>query len=443
MLETLKRVHWRRARHAYGSAADVPKMLRGLASEDEGVRYDAWNRFHASVFHQGNRYDSTALAVPFLFELVLDPATHDREDLVFLLVSLAFGYEAGFLPLLAVPAEGSRRWEPEEWAAYDAVAERVASLAPLLREAEPLRLAAAYALGNFPKSSAGMIGDVRRAYDASTDQTARATLLIALAMVSLHAPDHAPEKQEVVSLFRRVHGSDGSTILRSSAAAGLVLLGATDDDVVRTISAAIVDGSVASTTTPWNDGDFGGYLATVLPLAAGGREEALAATLIKGLAHAPRNAKMSTTYVLLDVVGPAADYRALSDLQLRALRAIDEHGQWDRNGDAIVNFALMSERFGLPDDRDDFRSFVQAAEASARGEAVDWRPRRRPRPSRPQRPDPYAAVWEVLFGTMLLLWLVFAVTDPDFASRAPGGWVPWLVGVLGLCASVFLRRRRT
>jgi hypothetical protein len=442
MLENLDRVDWKKARHAYGSAANVPALLRGLASEDASVRGDALDRLQGNIFHQGRRFEAAALAVPFLFELVLDPATPDREDLVFFLVSLALGDESKFLPFSATPAELPQRWTAEERAAYDAVAERVASLVPLLREAEPLRLAAAYALGWFPHSAAGMTagtaGDVRRAYEASTDETMRVTMLIALAMVSLHGPD----KDEVVSFFRRVHGSDGSTTIRASAAAGLVLLGAIDgdDDVVQTISTAIINGSTGDTNFPWNDGDFTGYLTLVLPFAAIGREAAVTATLIDGLAHAQARAKLPITCALLNVVVPSTDYRALSDLQRRALKAIDEHGQWYSNGGTFVNFALKVQGSDLPSDRDDFRSFVQAAEASARGEAVDWKPRERP--PAPRRVDPeVAAQFVVLFGVPLLLWLLLGVLDRFILPSTPRGWGLLLFLVLGLGVSTFILRR--
>jgi hypothetical protein len=438
MLEDLDRIHWKKARHGYGSAADVPALLRGLASEDESVRRDALHRLDGNIFHQRSRWEATALVVPFLFELVLDPSTGDRENLVFFLVSLVFGDETDFLPFCATPADDPRCWGPEKRAAYDAVAERVSSLVPLLREAEPLRLAAAYALGHFPKSAAGTVDDLRRAYEASTDETTRATLLIALTMVSLHATDQ--DKDDVVPLFRSIHGSDGTAILRASAAAGLALLGATDDGVVRTISAAVVDASSGDTEIPWNGGDFDGYLALVLPFAARGREAASAALLIDALPHAQRHAKFEITRALLDLAVPSIDYRALSDLQRRALKAIDEHGQWDVNGATVVNFGLIGNRYGLPSDLDDFRSFVQAAEASARGEEVDWKPRKRPRASKDS--DPLApAYFVVLFGVPLLLWLLVVAFDRNLLPRTPRGWGLLSFLLLGLGVSTYFVRR--
>jgi hypothetical protein len=437
MLENLDQVPWKKMRYAGGSAAEVPGLLRGLASEDEGVRREALGRLHGEICDQGSRWEATGLAVPFLFELVLDPATRDREDLVLFLVPLAFGDESDFLPFSMTPGEEPRPWTDAERAAYDAVAERILSLVPLLREVEPLRLAAAYALAWFPRSASGAAGEVRRAYDASTDETTRATLLIALAMLSLHAPD----KDEVVSLFRRVHGGEGSTILRSSAAAGLVLLGAADDGVVQTIIAALIDGSASNTKLPWNDGDFDGYLALLLPFAARGREPEVTAMLIDALADprtvAPVLAKLEITRALLGVAVPSAGYRALSDLQRRALTAIVEHGSWNRNGDSVVNFGLIGNEYGLPSEVEDFRSFVQAAEASARGETVDWKPRKRPR-ARERIIGPEVSMsFVVLFAVPLLLWLLVSTVDAIYLPSTPRGWGLLSFFLFGLGVSTF------
>jgi hypothetical protein len=147
---------------------------------------------------------------------------------------------------------------------------------------------------------------------------------------------------------------------------------------------------------------------------------------------------MAITGALLDVVVPSSDYRAVSGLQRRALQAIEEHGQWDRNGERIVNFALWARGYGLPGDREDFQSFVQAAEASARGEAVDWKPRER-RPAA-KRADPKASPL-IPFGVLLLLWLLFAIFNRDFRPHTLAGWAPWLLGMLGLSASAVLVAR--
>jgi hypothetical protein len=78
MWDNLLRVDWDRLKHAYGWAWDVPSMLRGMIADDEKVRVKAWGDFEAEVNHQGDFYDSTVAAVPFLIEAAANPDTPDR-----------------------------------------------------------------------------------------------------------------------------------------------------------------------------------------------------------------------------------------------------------------------------------------------------------------------------------------------------------------------------
>jgi hypothetical protein len=82
MWDDLLRVDWGRLTHAYGWARDVPEMLRGMIAADEGVRAKAWDRFQGAVNHQGDFYDSTVAAVPFLIEAVAIPDTPGRVDIL-------------------------------------------------------------------------------------------------------------------------------------------------------------------------------------------------------------------------------------------------------------------------------------------------------------------------------------------------------------------------
>ena len=65
MLEGLENIDWRRSRHAYGAATDVPELLRGLASGSEDVRMSAIDALYGNIWHQGDVYPATAMAVPF------------------------------------------------------------------------------------------------------------------------------------------------------------------------------------------------------------------------------------------------------------------------------------------------------------------------------------------------------------------------------------------
>jgi HEAT repeat protein len=88
MLSGLHDVDWASMRHAYGSAEEVPALLETLRSPNAEVRGEALSDFYNKVHHQGDVYRSTTASLPFLLELVGDPATPDRHEIVALLVSI-------------------------------------------------------------------------------------------------------------------------------------------------------------------------------------------------------------------------------------------------------------------------------------------------------------------------------------------------------------------
>ncbi|MFD4376385.1 HEAT repeat domain-containing protein [Streptomyces sp. NPDC058486] len=88
MLTGIEEVDWASLGHAYGPADDVPALLRGLASADPSEREAALDGMYGAVHHQGDVYDSTLACIPFLLELVADPAVQDRGGIVELLTSI-------------------------------------------------------------------------------------------------------------------------------------------------------------------------------------------------------------------------------------------------------------------------------------------------------------------------------------------------------------------
>ncbi|MFF7451654.1 MULTISPECIES: HEAT repeat domain-containing protein [unclassified Streptomyces] len=88
MFTGIDEVDWASMRHAYGSAEDVPGLLRGLASADAAEREIALDGMYGAVHHQGDVYDSTLACVPFLFTLAAQQEVRDRGGIVELLVSI-------------------------------------------------------------------------------------------------------------------------------------------------------------------------------------------------------------------------------------------------------------------------------------------------------------------------------------------------------------------
>ena len=70
MLQGLDAVPWADLEHAYGSAADVPALLRQLLDLDPKVRSAVLRTLSSNVFHQGTRYPATASVIPFLIEML-------------------------------------------------------------------------------------------------------------------------------------------------------------------------------------------------------------------------------------------------------------------------------------------------------------------------------------------------------------------------------------
>ncbi len=92
MLQGLDEVPWADLEHAYGSAADVPALLRKLLDHDPKIRSKVLNTLYGNVFHQGTRYLATCYVIPFLIEICASPNVPKRGDLLRFWGSLITGY---------------------------------------------------------------------------------------------------------------------------------------------------------------------------------------------------------------------------------------------------------------------------------------------------------------------------------------------------------------
>ncbi|WP_330302808.1 MULTISPECIES: HEAT repeat domain-containing protein [unclassified Streptomyces] len=91
MFTGIDEVDWASMQHAYGSAEDVPGILRALASPCPQERETALDGMYGAVHHQGDVYDSTLACIPFLLALVTHAELPDRSGIVELLVSIGGG----------------------------------------------------------------------------------------------------------------------------------------------------------------------------------------------------------------------------------------------------------------------------------------------------------------------------------------------------------------
>jgi hypothetical protein len=90
MLDKLDDVPWRELHHAYGTADDVPGLLRALAKSDDRQNEALYELF-GNIWHQGTVYEASAYAVPFLVELAATTRLTRRDEILGLIGALADG----------------------------------------------------------------------------------------------------------------------------------------------------------------------------------------------------------------------------------------------------------------------------------------------------------------------------------------------------------------
>jgi len=183
MLEGLDEVPWHELSHAYGSAEDVPGLLRELQNE-RSHETALWHLF-GNIWHQNTVYEATAYAVPFLIELAADAETPDRPGILSLLSCIAGG--ASYLAVhgnLFNSSEFERQLEQEQqWVvnAHEAVAAGLDQLIAMTEDGGDISLAVAHLLAQFPERAETTGPVIHGLLDNETDSMGRAGLLLLLA----------------------------------------------------------------------------------------------------------------------------------------------------------------------------------------------------------------------------------------------------------------------
>ena len=106
MLEDLESVNWRELRHWWGTAEDIPELIRGLAAPEKAQREAAYSLLLERIDHQQELCQASSAVAPFLVEL-LDEEIEDKHLIVYLLTDLACG---GYYDSL------SKHWSDEAYA---------------------------------------------------------------------------------------------------------------------------------------------------------------------------------------------------------------------------------------------------------------------------------------------------------------------------------------
>ncbi|MFC9792349.1 PBS lyase [Streptomyces sp. NPDC127584] len=197
MLTGIEEVDWASLGHAYGPADDVPELLRGLASADPAERETALDGMYGAVHHQGDVYDSTLACIPFLLELVADPAVEDRGCIVELLTSIGGIELDDDEEIDELDAEGEEFIPAANYAmAAAAIAAGADVFLGLISDPDPeVRLAAPCALASLHPEPARALTLLRERLTVERDTEVRLALVAAVGRIALR---HASLRTETV-----------------------------------------------------------------------------------------------------------------------------------------------------------------------------------------------------------------------------------------------------
>ena len=328
MLDGLDRVDWKALQHANGAAADVPDMIRDMASSDPEVRQRAFFDAYENIWQQGTVYAATAAAVPFLIEIARAPTLADRSSVLELLFHLAHG--------------SGRDWAQ---AAANAVAQGRQTYVNLLHDPDSaVRRHAARMLICCPDHRAEVVPVLVTTVSADADRGVRATALYAVAVLAAH--EQRPLLEGGLA--------DPEALVRLAAAlASSSLLGEAPSSKVVDL---LVDFLERADSVPYDELLFGEDCASDIGLALtrveGARRVELADRVLD-VAEAGRAPSMTVAEPLLQLAfdgpQPGLTIASMNGTQRRALMFVATRAWGLRDGtwSTFVNFVYLLREYGL------------------------------------------------------------------------------------------------
>ena len=352
MLEDLDKVPWAELTHAYGSAEDVPDLLRALADPDPARREATIWELWGNLFHQGTRYEATSYAVPFLLELLAEPAVREKGELLRYLGSLVAGYfDLLNRPLYATATEvfhygeriPFRELEPDERPFVDALAaiarETRAGIPLLLQLAESgipaERGWSAYVLACLPEDTSVSAPVLRRRLQDDHHAQVRAAAAFALGELGQAEP-------------LRAALDDDSPIVRCVAACELARID--PDPSLGPVLAGFLEGEIEGyDTAPGTGGEAAEDAAAALSHLPIEQVRAAVPALLQALGHARSFGVVPLAQTLLGgcferTSAPPDD---LDEMQRAVLGGLVAHQElW-----SIINLQASFDAHGIPFDR--------------------------------------------------------------------------------------------
>ncbi len=373
MLEKLDQVQWHTLKHAYGSAADVPDLLRLLASPDPEVRQKVLWTLYSNIYHQGTVYEATAYAVPFIVEVLEMLDTHAKHDILDLLFHLAHGHSyidvhQHLTFTYDEETRNSQAFKDElqrelSWvkAAHDAVAEHYDVYLRLLTEGdERTQLMAVILLGNLPSNREKIAPHLHRYLITTTNATLQMAILYVVAKVFLGQEDLAAQ---IINPYL----ASENELVQFFAAVAMVQLQRekVSQDVLLILANALDDTSFEKRYGElfWVNDSFYGLVSAMFCLAGFQATEPYIPKLITPLALHWYTI-YALLYLLLDnkPLPEGTTGKNLTDLQRQAITAIGQYALHTTSsaGVQMINLEVadLLDHYGLPSTPEDLKTFL-------------------------------------------------------------------------------------
>jgi len=367
MLANLDQIDWSSLTHAYGSAADVPALIRARASADPEKTSEAESELFGNIWHQGTVYEATSFAVPFLVELLESRETLDRAGLVILLASIAKGSSYlevhGDLPYYQHQDQSALQEKLKQELKWKSQArEAVQQFAPVywrLLDDSSLLVSLPYLLARLPGETERVHERIPQLLATAVKPEQVASLLLCLAVTS----------DNVSSSFARFSGflHEVDPLSRLSAALGILISGTGASNAEKSLEIyfqALRDPDTfksGDNTWLWGEGDIWGFLVGVHTLFSEPAKNQFARLLPERLqaldsytAAALASGSMHLGFDSTDLPKRRDD---LNDFQLVLLCALARDTQVIYN-DPLIN--SIQQALGLSQDVKDLRRFLEA-----------------------------------------------------------------------------------
>ncbi|ELR15675.1 uncharacterized protein ACA1_377910 [Acanthamoeba castellanii str. Neff] len=114
--------NWAELGHAYGSAADLPPLIRGLASRSRKVQERCIGTLYGNAIHQGTRYSATPLTAKWIAYLLEYQCVINKGALLEYLIALMVGFRESYV---LAGCDGHFE-DSDEQATYDEVSKHLA-----------------------------------------------------------------------------------------------------------------------------------------------------------------------------------------------------------------------------------------------------------------------------------------------------------------------------